>query len=248
MSDGFSLRSYPWSLSATSAGARKGISDSRGRGFAIIGDPRNRGAYPLKVIGYGPNGRGNQILWVVDNSWHVVDFQKLEVEALETNMPGDWFTQISDDPDMRTRINPGSPPVSVADLPAQIGGLVAPVAAPTLRASQIFTEVQALTRAAPDTANLGQAIGGNSMLFASVLGGSGQNITGGTVDVWKYDTILAAWELMLQNINLPTGASRVAIPVLPLDVKNTSDRILVALNAVTLSGAATTSTVYQRLA
>lgn len=244
MSDGFSLRSYPWSLDATSAGGRKGISDSRGRGFAIVADPRNRGAYPLKVCGYGPNGRGNQELWVVDNSWHTVDFQKLEVIALETNMPGDWFTQISDDPDLKTKINPGTPPVNVADLPAQIGGLTAPRAAPTLRASQIFTEAQALTRAAPDNVSLGQAIAGNSMLFVSVLGAGGANITGGAIDVWKYDTVSAAWELWLQGIAIPTGASRVAVPVIPLDVKNYSDRVLACASAIT--GPASV-TMYQRI-
>jgi len=260
MSDGFSLSSFPWRNNGA-AGGRVTITDRAGNGFQIIADPRERGLYPLLINGYGKFGRGNQQLFVVSPQWHYCEFAKLEAITLEGGpFLGQWFTNISSDP--HALVYPVSSPLVPGDLPSAIGGTfpaanITNIASFNEQIAEVFNEIQALTRAAPFLPNEGQLINSASVFGATVRTNiGGVFITGGTVDIWRFqnlDTPFAPnfqWVMVAQGISLPTGVETVGIAFDQFLLRGGggADRWLVATNNVTRSDANVTVMVTQRIA
>lgn len=253
MSDGFSLSSFPWTFPAN--GARCLISDRAGKGFQIIADPRNRGLYPIRVNGYGANGRGNQELYVVSPQWHYVEFSKLEAVPLFTQQSvgfGNWFTNISSDP--KAIVYPCAAPLNPSDLPAAMGGTypaaifgvteVANAGQPIMRFDQTLV-LTAGDTAAPTVITDGLAIGLAST-FYFLLDGLGDTITGGTYNLWRWDTVQATWALHVQNAAFPLGKTTVAVPVDSFLIRDVADRWYVQPVGITTSGLALQIKTWQR--
>lgn len=220
-----------FTLSDTLANGRKCVSSRHSYGFQIVADPRNRGAYPLKVWLVGPDNQSNDFLYVTSPQWHRGEVAKIEIEALTDNPAGNWF--VNHAVKEGCGIYPSTPPVNpLTDFPAASGGTGTLVSA---------SEVQALTRASPNssapaaTAYLSAA--GISAFFAIVSAAVGATVTAGSLDIWRYDTGLARWVLVL-NMGIPTGQRDVAIP-LDLTLIG-SGNIFAAFNGVTFSDAAAT--------
>ena len=238
------LETVSFSLSANAAGVRQPLYTGLSTGFQIVADPRNRGSYPLRLQLRGAGNNGMAEVYIVGPSWQHVHTQEISAIPLRDNEVGDWFLTHSQGED--AFISPVPAPVVPADLPAVIGGgFPAASVGPALTTAQLFSEAQALTRAAPTLATEGQAIVGASVFQAWLDAGVGNTVDAGAVDIWRYDTAAEVWMLVIALQGVPTGARRVGIPLDSFLLRNSADRWLVACNGIVLS--AGTPTVYMRI-
>lgn len=182
----------------------------------------------------GINNIGNDKLIVQPNAWYTSPFQSLELLPNPFVIgQGSFICNIATMPD--AKIYPVSaliPPTA-----AQGGG----------GAISRVTTAQNLTGTAPTTAADGIALGTSfgqlySMYTASIQVVAGV-VTGGGVDIWRYDSFAAKWVLVLQNLLLPTGQAIVGIPNDSLGVRTEADRLQVVPNGISVTGGATTVSV-----
>lgn len=207
-------------------------------GFQIIADPRDRGNYPLQVKITGIGNQQTKIIWVTSPQWHYGRFAKVEILKSGSGVEGSWFVNFA--LHSNAWINPAAPPPNVVDFPAASGG------GPTISA---VSETQNLDESAspPTTDADGLSIVGKSVFQVTLHTESGQTVTGGGIDIYRYDLATAVWSLVLQNVAVPTGQTDVG-PVLDQTVmQGLGDRIDVRTNNITLSGAQTDLTVTLRV-
>jgi len=203
-------------------------------GFQIVADPRDRGEYPLQVKLTGIGNQGTAFMYVTSPQWHYGRFAKVEIVSQGSTVnQGQWFCTFAKHRD--AKVYPVSPPSVAADFPAASGGSPSAPAefAPTANLDDSGTP--------PTSSTDGISIAGKSTFMVTVDTGSAQTVTGGGVDVYRYDGI--RWALILQNVTLPTGKSAVAAPLDRTLLQGAGYRLAVRTNAITLSGAQADVTV-----
>lgn len=222
-----------------------------GYGF-ILHSIGNNFAPVLAFLVGGVSKKSNDIMFVVPNVWYKGPFTSLKavnmpaasaafglVGAIAGSTGGSYVLNIGikDDALADPSIVQGQ-----SATPTIIGG-----APPVTYYNDPST---ALTRAIPTLGDgtEGAVIGNGgftqSMYDGYVEAAAGQTITGGSVDVWKYDyqSGPGAWHIHLQGIALPIGQRKAAIPADAIGVRNNyggsnaaSDKLLIAANGVTTS-------------
>lgn len=194
----------------------------------------------------------NDVLTIVPGMYYDMPFDTLDFVADPAGlniMTGSFICNIAMKPTVQ--ILPVMPqPI----LPAASGG------APDL--TELLETDIALTRTPPVLANAGGAMLNASMFSVGIFvtGASpGQTITGGTIDLYRLQASRPIWVLAAQGIAIPTGFGAASIPVDYLGPREpvnlatgaaasalASDRLFVATNAVTLSGAGTVVDILTR--
>lgn len=220
------IRGNAFTVSDLTAGQQKVIAGA-GHGFSIVpASGTNRGSYPLKLI-IKDMERGSQSeCYVGAPGWKRVKegFRSIAVEALGSNEAGTWYINVGTFPEDIDFIQ-AAPPNPATDFPPALGG-----GGGTLRT---FSEVQAGTRAAPTLVTEGMDLSNAGGLLYGVSADAGQTVTGGSLDLWRYDSTLARWGKSFNAGPLPTGQRLVWMP--EETIKVADGRILPATNAVTVS-------------
>ncbi len=214
-----------------------------GLGFGFMLTPIGGAASPaftVKVRGVGK--KSNDLMLVLPNTYYdcpfdALDFSYSTLYGLTTY--GDFIVNIAIKPYARII------PVQPTEFPASQGG------APAAWFAQGEVD-QILTRSPPEVPADGLLIGGASAYVVWLEAPGGQVITGGTLDIWRFDDYVDLWYLAAQGISVPTGRQIVGIPwdtfgprkVVPINGVAIRNMWLPATNAITLDGAGTEVTVH----
>jgi hypothetical protein len=219
-----------------------------GYGFMIVPDASVNHSQYMMVRIRGVGKISNDVNIIIPNTWYDCPFDSLDFTVLDRNDPnehtfGTYVVNIATKP--YARILPVSPSPDIWQYPSALGGTPD---------TTDFNDTLDATTTPPTTSTQGYLIPvGVSTWAFQVDAGSGDTVSGGTVDVYTLSTSGAdQWVLIAQGYALPTGSRVVQISD-KFGIRSVGGesitRVFFALNAVTngLGGATQfdTYTVFQ---
>lgn len=258
LESGVSVTSKPFST--TGMGAEVDIFHGEGYGFII--EPVGTAIPHSSIIKVNLRGRdnvANDNMWVKPSTWYWTPFSALKVVQNDELAPGemdqgDWVCNIGIQPYMHVQPSNGNP--DLAAFPAESGGF--PTLTQKLSLLRGLDEANDPAVVPPTASNFGIGFGEDttssntgspqvpSVYGAFVSAPVNNVITGGSLDIWRYNANGLGWHLM-SNVQLPVGARRVGIPADSFGTREMDDRFAVTTNGITLDNGGTSVTIIERV-